>query len=257
MTPLPAVTNSIPDVIGSPLIPEALNERTQLALLHRVLHRIGFDDGTRSGHMSMRCDDGTLLVSPHQYAWNEMRASYIAHIDHEGTVLDGECTVSIVAKSLHLALHKARPDIRIGVHNHPRWATVWAAAHRIPPVYDQLSGLVRDDLVLYDDFNDNVASQEIARANVAAMTGSTKALLANHGVFVVADSVRQAHLRCVSLEHRCRLAWKVELLGGGQPVRPEVIAALAPPVEDSENGWPHFLESAFRLEIAKDSTVLS
>ena len=40
-------------------------------------------------------------------------------------------------------------------------------------------------------------------------------LLANHGVFVTGVSVRAVHQRAVALEHRCKMAWRVEALGGG------------------------------------------
>jgi ribulose-5-phosphate 4-epimerase/fuculose-1-phosphate aldolase len=40
------------------------------------------------------------------------------------------------------------------------------------------------------------------------------AVLANHGVFVVASSLERAHQRCVNLEQRCQLAWRVKALGG-------------------------------------------
>jgi L-fuculose-phosphate aldolase len=91
--------------------------------------------------------------------------------------------------------------------------------------------------------------------NVRAMEGSTKALLANHGVFVVGHNVPQVHLRCISLEHRCKLAYKVETLGGGVEVRREVRAKLSGRVDDGYI-WPNNFESAARREIRKDTRVL-
>ena len=45
------------------------------------------------------------------------------------------------------------------------------------------------------------------------------ALLAGHGVFVLGDSIRQAHQRSVALEMRAHHAWLVEQGGGGTPYR--------------------------------------
>lgn len=241
--------------LSTQVVPEDLDARAQMALLHRILYRSEFDDGTRAGHISMRLDDGTFLITPHQYLWSEMRASYVAHIDATGQPIDGCSDVAIVATSLHLTLHERRPDVRVAVHNHPPFATVWAATGRIPPVYDQLGAFVRDDLVLYDDFKNNVATRDIAAENVDAMGRSMMALLANHGVFVLGTGIRDAHLRCIALEHRCRLAWRVEALGGGTPVRPEVNASLSGLLEDI-GGWPFLLEAAMRREITQDPTVL-
>jgi len=234
-----------------------LDDRAQLALLHRILHRAGFDDGTIAGHISLRLDDGTLLITPGEWAWDEVRASHLMHIDPDGTILEGDWTVNSAASVLHTVFHRHRPGIKVAVHHHPQWASVWAASHRIPPVYDQLSALVRDDLVLYNDYRGIVTSPEIALENVRALDGTSKALLANHGVFVLAESVPQAHLRSIALEHRCQLAWRVEALGSpGVPVAPEVVARLSDRADADAFIWASNFASAVRRELAADPNVL-
>jgi ribulose-5-phosphate 4-epimerase/fuculose-1-phosphate aldolase len=82
-------------------------------------------------------------------------------------------------------------------------------------------------------------------------------LLGRHGVFVRRENIRQANQRAVTLEWRCRLAWRVEALG-----RPAV--ALAPhqvqDLEDSINrrgGYlPHLFASMARREIRLDPRVV-
>jgi len=39
-------------------------------------------------------------------------------------------------------LHRRRHDLTVSVHNHPRYATIWANHKRVPPVYDQTSSLI-------------------------------------------------------------------------------------------------------------------
>ena len=100
---------------------------------------------------------------------------------------------------------------------------------------------------------------EVARAleaeAAAAALGSGKwALLKNHGVFIVAKDVRQAHLRAITLEHRCRLAWQVEVLGSGQPIADPVslrVAQMSDPL-----GMPFLWEAMARREIRLDGAVL-
>jgi ribulose-5-phosphate 4-epimerase/fuculose-1-phosphate aldolase len=148
-----------------------------------------------------------------------------------------------------------RTDAVVAVHHHPQWSTVWAAAHRVPAVYDQLSAFVADDLVLYDDYAGGVNRWDLAEANVLSMGGSAQALLANHGVLVLAASVEDAHLRCVALEHRAKLAWRVEALGGGTPLHEDVAAQLARTMHD-KGGWPGFFLAMARAELRRDPTVL-
>jgi ribulose-5-phosphate 4-epimerase/fuculose-1-phosphate aldolase len=235
------------------LEPGQLAERQSLALLHRMLWREGFNEHI-AGHITQRLDDGTLLASPYGLRWDEVRASDIIHIDLDGRLIDGRWPVT-TAITLHLVVHRRRPDAVVAVHHHPEWATVWAAAHRVPPVYDQLSAFAPDDLVLYDDYSGGVNDWELAEANVASMGTSRLALLANHGVLVLAPSVELAHLYCIGVEHRARLAWRVEALGGGRPLRPEVAAGLAVTMQ-AKGGWPQLFSAMARAEIRRDPGVL-
>ena len=230
-----------------------LPDRARFALLHRMLWREGFDDRI-AGHATMRLDDGTLLASPYGLIWSEVRASDIIRIDRSGNLVEGRWPVS-TSITLHLVVHEMRGDAAVAVHHHPEWATVWAAARRIPPIYDQLGAFVEDDIALYDEYEGGVNLRELAVANVKSMGASSKALLANHGVLVLAGSVEEAHLRCVSLEHRARLAWRVEALGGGVPLRPDVARLLSGTIAN-KGGWPGFFDAMARDELRRDPSVL-
>lgn len=230
-----------------PLTPPA-----EVALLARMLHREGYDDHL-AGHITARQPDGTLLVNPWGLTWDEVCASDIMRIDLEGKVLEGKWTVT-PAITLHLELHKARPDIGVAVHNHPRWGTVWADLHRVPPVYDQTSAMVPGDPALYDDFGGSVDAVENAKACVDALGDGRMALLANHGVLVVGTDIAQAHHRSVVLEWRCRQAWHVEAVGGGVPVRDEVFTRFAAPFDHVS--FPGLFEAMARRELRADPSIL-
>jgi ribulose-5-phosphate 4-epimerase/fuculose-1-phosphate aldolase len=236
--------------MAPPLPP--LTAQAELALLARTLFREGYDDHL-AGHITYRQPDGTLLVTPWGLTWDEVRASDIMRIDLDGNVLEGRWTVT-PAIPLHLELHRARHDVGVAVHNHPRWGTIWADLQRIPPVYDQTSAMVAGDPALYDDFDGPVNSVENARACVEALGDARMALLANHGVFVVGDDVAQAHHRSVVLEWRCRQAWHVEALGGGVPVRAEVFERFAAPFDVVS--FPGLFEAMARRELRADPSVL-
>lgn len=235
----------------APPLPE-LTPQAELALLCRILHREGYDDHL-AGHVTYRQPDGTLLVNPWGLTWDEVRASDVLRIDRDGRLLEGRWTVT-PAITLHVELHAARDDITVAVHNHPRWGTIWADAHRIPPVYDQTSAMVPGDPALYDDFRGSVDATEQARACVAALGDARTALLANHGVLVVGKDVAQAHHRAMVLEWRCRQAWHVEALGGGVPVAPEVHARFSSPFDHV--ALPGVFEAMARRELRADPTVV-
>lgn len=232
-----------------------LPPEAELALLARVLDRLGFVEHN-VGHITYRQPDDTLLTLPHEYGWDEVRASDVMRIDLEGKVLDGRWGVTPAIR-LHLELHAARPASRFAIHNHPHYATIWAIRQEIPPVYDQTSATcLTSNLVVYNDYAGAVIDQSNARAVVESMGVATVALLANHGVFVIADNVRQAHQRALSLEWRARQAWHVAAIGGGVPM-PEVgVHAMEQLAIDNDEAFAHQWEWAVRRELRADPYVL-
>lgn len=242
------------DVRGNPMAPPLppLSPQCEVALLARTLFREGYDDHL-AGHISYRQPDGTLLVNPWGLTWDEVTAADIMRIDLEGNVLEGPWTVT-PAITLHTELHRRRDDVCVAVHNHPRWGTLWADAHRVPPVYDQTGAMVPGDPALFADFDGSVDAVDNARACVDALGDASSVLLGNHGVFVVGRDIAQAHHRAVVLEWRCRQAWHVEAMGGGAPVRDEVFRRFAAPFE--QVSFPGLFEAMARRELRADPSIL-
>ena len=229
-----------------------LTPHQSVALLCRVLSREGYNDHI-AGHITVRQDDGTYLANPWELTWSEVTASDIVRLDQQGKVIEGEWNIT-PAINLHMDLHAARHDVGVVIHNHPRWGSVWSASGRIPPVYDQTSALVDTDPVLYNEYQGTVEDSDRGRAVVEALGTQKWALLANHGVLVVANGIRQAHLRAITLEWRSRLAWHVEALGGGTALPASVVSSTGGRTD--ANGFPFLWEAMAREEIRRDPRVL-
>lgn len=247
----PGRTDTGPGNPVAPPLPE-LSPAAEVALLARMLHREGYDDHL-AGHITYRQPDETLLVNPFGLTWDEVKASDVMRIDMDGNVVEGPWTVT-PAITLHVELHRARPDVGVALHNHPRWGTIWADLQRVPPVYDQSSAMVAGDVALYDEYGGTVNGVDEARKAVAALGDARMALLANHGVFVVGKDIAQAHHRCVTLEWRCRQAWHVEAVGKGVPVSPEFVARFGGAFD--RMAFPGLFEAMARRELRADPTVL-
>ena len=238
------------DLRANPMAPPLppLTPQAEVAVLCRILHRDGYDSHL-AGHITYRQPDDTLLVNPYGLTWDEVRASDIMRIDHEGTVLEGQWTVT-PAITLHLELHKVRRDIRVAIHNHPRWGTIWADAHRAPPVYDQSGSGGCDDPAIYAEWKGVVNYTSNARACVDAMGDASMALLGNHGVVVVGTDIVQACHRAIVLEWRARQAWHVEVLGGGVPIPQEILDRFT--AERDGRPTPGVFEAMARRELRAD-----
>jgi ribulose-5-phosphate 4-epimerase/fuculose-1-phosphate aldolase len=234
-----------------PPIPE-LSPHAELAVFVRVLHGLGYDDG-RAGHVTVRQPDGTLLISPRELAWVEVRASDVVTISADGVKLAGVYNPS-PAYGIHLELRKLRPEVGVVVHHHPQWATVWADVCRIPPIYDQTSASVPYPLALVDEYEGTFTNDMDASASAAQAFGDAEwGLLANHGVLLTGNTLADTYIRAYTLEWRCRRAWQVEVLGGGRPLSDEVAIAYGRGFEPIVHSW---WESAARIEITRDPSVL-
>ena len=232
----------------------SLTPREQLVALARVLHREGYDDHT-TGHITYRQDDDTFLVNPLELTWAELTCSDVMVMDRDGNALEGRHTVT-PAITLHTEMHRARPETRVALHGHPRYATVWACAHRVPPIYDQTSAIAGSDVAMYSEYDGTVEDVANARGAVEALGNHDLALLANHGVFVVADSILQAYFWASTLEWRARRAWEVEQIGGGVSLRDEVVAQLHAFVRSNIHRLPQF-EAAIRAEMRADPLMFN
>jgi ribulose-5-phosphate 4-epimerase/fuculose-1-phosphate aldolase len=233
------------------LLPD-LNPREEVVLLARTLFREGYDDHL-AGHITYRQADGTLLCNPWYLTWEEFGPEDVIRIDLDGRVLEGDWPVP-PGIPLHLELHKLRHDVTVAVHNHPRWGTVWADMQRVPTCYDQSSALGGGTVVVVDEYDRPVNDPQSARRAARAMGDADIALLANHGVFVLAGSVRAAHQRAVAIEQRCRNAWLAEVAGAGRPL-PE--AARAYLGRTNGEGFIGFWEAMARAELRRDPALLS
>jgi len=229
--------------------------RAEIALLARMLAREGYDDHNQ-GHITYLQDDGTILLTAWEVPWREMKASDIVHCDADGNYLEGRWSV-VPAVTLHLATHRLRPDVRVAVHHHSTYGSIWAAIQEIPEDYLQSFAGIEGDLVLYDEFEGDVTYSEIAERNVLAMGRNVAGVLANHGVFVVADSIRRAHQRAVHLEARAKLAWQVKVLGAdkGVPMAPDAREKMVRAITNGRGG-ERFYHAMIRREVMADPSVL-
>ncbi len=227
--------------------------RQELALLARILASQGYADKL-AGHASIRdAEDETLLVTPVGLFWEELRASHILRVDFTGKILEGEGRVNPTIV-FHGELHRVRPDIRVAVHNHPPYGTIWAAAGQLPPLLDQSGANGGGKAVIYKDYEGAVITPEVAARLAAAYGSADMAILAQHGILVTAATVGEALLRALSFEWRCRKAYEVARMSGrGEELPPETAEALA---QYALEYGEMLMEAYGRRELARDPAVL-
>ena len=249
------------DVSSAPTRPRSFpaldaSPRQQLALLARVLHAEGYDDHL-AGHITYRQPDGSFLVNPLDLSWDELCASDLATMDSEGNQTGGPWIIS-PAIQLHVVLHRRRDTAGVVIHNHPRWGTIWADSHRIPPVYDQTGAMYGGRIAIDSSYSGPVNQGESARRVVDALGSADVLLLVNHGVLVIGRDISEAYLRAAVIEWRCRQAWHVEALGSGVPMPDEAASSFGATIaaSASRGNFDNWFASAARRVIRRDPTVL-
>jgi len=194
-------------------------ERGEVLRAAKAIAAAGLVSGS-SGNVSMRIDsDDTLLaLTATSVPWARFALDDVLVVDFDVEPVVGDGVPS--SESLtHLAVYRARPDVRAVIHTHSVYASAFAAAARpIPPVLDEqlvaLGGAV--EVAEYGAS----ASDDLAEHCVGALGDRAAVLLRNHGVVGVGRTMDEA-LAVVELVERVA---KVHLLAaqiGGASALPD------------------------------------
>ena len=186
---------------------DAQEPREQVAAAARRLAAERLVLGT-SGNVSLRGGE-TVAVSPTGARLAELQADQVALVDLDGNRTGGELAPTSEL-GLHLGIHAERGDGAV-VHAHPRFATALSCVLDELPVvhYEMLrfGGAVR--VAQYATFG----TEELAAAVHEALEGRTAALMANHGIVAVGESMEAAVEVALLLEWSCEVYWRAAQVG--------------------------------------------
>ncbi len=99
--------------------------------------------------------------------------------------------LNTAAYMIHSAIHKARPDVMCAAHSHSIYGRTWCSLGRKIDSLTQDSCAFHNDHVVYDSFNGVVLAEKEGN-DIAACLGDKKAaLLQNHGLLTVGQTVEE------------------------------------------------------------------
>ncbi|KAJ5750525.1 class II aldolase/adducin domain protein [Penicillium manginii] len=214
-----------------PKFEDKLEERNylkgRLAAAFRIFGKNGYDEGV-AGHITLRdpVDSTTFWVNPFGTAFSLMKASDLIQVDHSGKVIDGgpNRMLNAAAFMIHSAIHTARPDVLCAAHSHSLHGRAFCSLGRPLDITTQDSCAFYNDHVVYKQFNGVVLAEEEGH-NIARELGDKKAaLLQNHGLLTVGQSIEETVFWFVSLDKCCYaqlLADAAATGRGGQTVKIE------------------------------------
>jgi L-ribulose-5-phosphate 4-epimerase len=209
-------------------LPTIAEARASLVGLHRQLVLNGLVVWT-AGNVSARARDGAgevFVIKPSGVDYDDLTADAMIVCDLDGAVLDGARSPSSDTAA-HAYVYRHRPDVGGVVHTHSPYACAWAARRQAIPCVltataDEFGGPipVGPFAVIGDD--------SIGRGIVSTLAGhrSPAVLMANHGVFTIGRTARDAVKAAVMCEDVARSTHLAFQLGQPTPIDPESVDAL-------------------------------
>lgn len=146
-------------------------------------------------------------------------------MSEEGKVIEGgpNRLLNTAAFMIHSAIHQARPDVNAACHSHTIYGRAFCSLGRKLDTITQDSCAFHNDHVVYDSFKGVVLVAEEGR-NIATSLGNNKAaLLQNHGLLTVGQTVDEAVFWFVSMDKCCQAQLLAEAAAGSRGEKPLVI----------------------------------
>lgn len=186
--------------------------RVDLAACYRLVAIYGMSD-MMANHISARVpdEDGAFLINAYGMMYEEITASSLIKIDHDGNILSkpdfGELDygVNVAGYVIHSAVHEARPEVACVIHTHS-WASMAVSALECGLLPITQTGM-RFLKIGYHDYQ-GVVLDLTEKASLVQDLGAGEALiLRNHGALTVGRTIGEAF----NWMHRIELSCHAQL----------------------------------------------
>ncbi len=179
--------------------------------------------GNVSARVTLPNYEEAYLVTPSSVKYEEMGIEDVVLIDANGEVIAGHRNPTS-EKRLHLAIYRARKDIKAIVHSHAPYSTALSIARMpIGPIVDEIIPFIGGCEVA--EFG-MAGTDDLANNAVTALGDNLAAFIANHGNVACGTTLDQAWTVCQQVEMAAKIQYRASLLG--------TIYAIPEDVEEEE-----------------------
>lgn len=230
--PIDRVPHQLPEFAS--VADERLYRKQRLAAAFRIFGRLGFDEGV-AGHITARDPEHSdqFWVNPFGMSFKQVRVRDLIRVDHSGAVVEGSWPVNQAAFAIHSQVHAARPDVIAAAHSHSIYGKAFASLHRPLRPITQDACIFFEDHGLYTEYG-GVANDVEEGKRIAHAVGEHKAaILANHGLITVGQSVDEAVYWFVTMERSCQAELLALAAGEAKPIGDDVARKVR-----GDSGYP-------------------
>ncbi|MHA1447601.1 MAG: class II aldolase/adducin family protein, partial [Candidatus Heimdallarchaeaceae archaeon] len=166
--------------------------------------------GNVSVRVKLPSGQDAFLVTPSSVKYDEMDIEDIVLIDSNGDTIIGRRNPTS-EKRVHLAIYRAREDIKAIVHSHAPYSTTLSIARMsIGPIVDEVIPFIGGCEVA--EFG-MAGTDELADNAVAALGENLAVFIANHGNVACGSDLDQAWTVCQQVEMAAKIQYRASLLG--------------------------------------------
>jgi ribulose-5-phosphate 4-epimerase/fuculose-1-phosphate aldolase len=193
---------------------EQRHRKQQLAAAFRIFARFGYDEGV-AGHITARDPErgDHFWVNPFGMHFSQIRVSDLILVNHDGQVVEGNAFVNTAAFAIHSQVHAARPDVVAAAHSHSMHGKAWSTLGRKLDPLTQDACAFFEDHAVFDDYTGVVLDPEEGKRIAHAVGGNKAAILRNHGLLTVGQSVEEAAWWFVAMDRSCQAQLLAEAAG--------------------------------------------
>lgn len=197
--------------------------KEQMCDIGRRIWMKSFCAGNEGNH-SVRLSETRVLCTPTGISKGDLKPEDICTVDMNGDQVAGtrKRTSEI---QLHLAIYKARPDVRAVVHSHPPHATAFAVAGVdlptcIHPEAEVFLGPVKTARYV------TPGDQRLGDSILPYVKDSNTILLQSHGVVTYGDDLRRAYYQLEIVDAYARILILAKQVGSIRPLQPNEMKEL-------------------------------
>src|SRR3954463_7335095 len=199
---------------GAPRVPE-FKLKEQMCDIGRRIWLKGYCAGNEGNH-SVRIGPDRVLCTPTGISKGFLKPDDICTVDMEGKQVAGK-RKRTSEMLMHLAIYKAREDVRAVVHSHPPHATAFAIAGGelptcIHPEAEVFLGVVKTAKYV------TPGDTRLGESLLPYVKDSNTILLQNHGTVTFSTSLEDAYYKLEIVDAYSRILMLAKSLGSVRPL---------------------------------------
>lgn len=230
-------------MLNQPDSPEAVRQdrKNKLAAALRLFGKFGFDEGV-AGHITVRDPEHLdhFWVNPMGKSFKQMKVSDLICVNHHGDIVEGNGLLNGAAFTIHSQIHMALPRVTAAAHSHSVYGKAFSSLGKLLDPLTQDSCAFYDDHVLFDDFNGVVLDDSEGKRIAAALGDKKAAILENHGLLTVGETLDAAAWWYITMERTCQAQLLADAAGTPKKIPHDVASSTREQVGSALAGWFSF-----------------